>query len=41
MTGRTIREAKTLIREKLISSGLTTSYSEPEGKVVSRSGLFE
>lgn len=37
-TGRPVAEAKPLIREQLIKSGLALPYSEPDGLVMSRSG---
>ena len=37
-TGRKVQEAKALIRSKLLEMGLAIMYSEPEKRVVSRSG---
>lgn len=36
--GKTVQEAKPLIKQKLIENGEALSYYEPEGKCVSRSG---
>lgn len=38
MTGQPVMHAKPKIREQMISSGLGRAYSEPEKKVISRSG---
>ncbi|XP_050223511.1 leucine--tRNA ligase, cytoplasmic [Mercurialis annua] len=38
LTGRKVQEAKPLIKAKLIESGEAIMYSEPEKRVVSRSG---
>ena len=35
--GKPVQEAKPLVREKLIESGLAFAYAEPEGLIVSRS----
>ncbi|CAJ0912618.1 5884_t:CDS:2, partial [Entrophospora sp. SA101] len=36
--GKTVREAKTLIKDLLVSKGLAFIYNEPEGLIMSRSG---
>jgi len=36
--GQRVRDAKPVIRQKLLDEGLALRYAEPEGKVVSRSG---
>ncbi|KAM7190505.1 leucyl-tRNA synthetase, class Ia, archaeal/eukaryotic cytosolic [Rhypophila sp. PSN 637] len=37
-TGKTVQEAKTLIRQQLLDSKEAFSYCEPDGSVISRSG---
>ncbi len=36
--GQKVKDAKPLIRDYLVQTGLAVTYSEPTGKVVSRSG---
>lgn len=38
LKGRTVKEAKPLIKKMLIEQGIAVNYFEPENKVVSRSG---
>ncbi|KAK0934462.1 cytosolic leucyl tRNA synthetase, partial [Friedmanniomyces endolithicus] len=36
--GKSVEEAKPLVRQQLIDSGEAFAYAEPEGLVISRSG---